>query len=50
LTFTDYTGYDPEVAMPDYAESGVPGSSYYKMDAYTYPNHSSISASLTLKF
>jgi TonB-linked SusC/RagA family outer membrane protein len=50
FTFTDYSGYDPEVAMPKYAESGVPGSSYYKMDAYSYPNHSSISASLTLKF
>jgi len=49
-TFTDYSGYDPEVAMPKYADSGVPGSSYYKMDAYTYPNHASISASLTLKF
>ncbi len=50
FTFTGYSGYDPEVAMPKYAESGVPGSSYYKMDAYNYPNHSSISASLTLKF
>jgi len=49
-TLTDYTGYDPEVAMPKYAESGVPGSSYYKMDAYSYPNHTSISASLTVKF
>lgn len=49
-TFTDYTGYDPEVAMPRYAESGVPGSSYYKVDAYSYPNHASISGSLTIKF
>jgi len=49
-TFTDYKGYDPEVAMPRYAESGVPGSSYYKWDAYTYPNYASVSASLTVKF
>ncbi|MFO8236077.1 MAG: SusC/RagA family TonB-linked outer membrane protein [Bacteroidales bacterium] len=49
-TFTDYKGYDPEVAMPKYAESGVPGSSYYKIDAYSYPNHATISGSLTIKF
>lgn len=49
-TFTGYKGYDPEVAMPRYAESGVPGSSYYKWDAYSYPNYASFSASLTVKF
>jgi len=49
-TLTDYKGYDPEVAMPEYGGSGVPGSSYYKYDAYSYPNHTTISGSLTLKF
>jgi len=49
-TFTDYKGYDPEVAMPEYGDSGTPGSSYYKYDAYSYPNHTTISGSLTLTF
>lgn len=49
-TFTGYSGYDPEVAMQDYVGSGVPGASYYAWDAYTYPNHTTLSGSLTIKF
>ena len=50
FTFTDYPGYDPEVAMPDYGDAGTPGSSYYKYDAYQYPTYSEFTGSLTLTF
>lgn len=52
LTFTNYTGYDPEVGqINDSAEETYYGSSqFFQFDAYGYPNYRTISGSLTLTF
>ncbi|MBW6500784.1 MAG: SusC/RagA family TonB-linked outer membrane protein [Bacteroidales bacterium] len=43
LTFTNYTGYDPEVQTTD-------GTQYFAYDFMGYPNYRSFSASLEFKF
>jgi hypothetical protein len=43
FTFTKYTGYDPEVGTSS-------GSQNYGFDGFGYPNFSTYSGSLTLKF
>lgn len=52
LTFTNYTGYDPEVGqVNDNASNTYYGTSqFFKFDAYGYPNYRTISGSLTLTF
>ncbi len=45
LTFTDYTGWDPEVAQYD---GGT--QQYFSVDAGVYPTQSSYSFSVQLKF
>ncbi len=48
LTFTNYTGYDPEVGQ---INNGYAGSSqYFQFDAYGYPAYRTISGSLTIVF
>ncbi len=46
ITFTDYTGYDPEVG----ASGGVGSDAIGRVDDYQYPNFRTISASLQLIF
>ena len=43
FTLTKYTGYDPEVATES-------GSQYYGFDGFGYPNFTTLSGSLELKF
>jgi len=43
FTFTDYTGYDPEVALGN-------NSTYFLLDEYSYPNFSTVSGTLSVKF
>ena len=43
LTFTKYTGYDPEVATSS-------GSQYFGFDGYGYPNFTTVSGSIEFKF
>lgn len=43
LTFTDYTGWDPEVALRN-------NPSNFRFDEYSYPNYRTFSGSLTLEF
>ncbi len=52
LTFTDYTGYDPEVGQvnDNLSDTYFGSSQYFLFDAYGYPNYRTISASLTLEF
>ena len=45
-TFTDYTGYDPEVGI----SSAVGSDALGRVDTYQYPNFRTISASLQLIF
>jgi hypothetical protein len=47
LTFTRYSGWDPEVATPD--PNGFGGTSY-AMDIFNYPNYRTYSVSLELTF
>lgn len=48
LTFTEYTGYDPEVGQ---VNNGYAGSSqYFQFDAYGYPAYRTLSGSLTIVF
>jgi hypothetical protein len=49
LTFTKYTGYDPEVAQPS-SSSNVGYFQYFAFDAYGYPNYRTMSVSLEFKF
>lgn len=46
LTFTDFTGYDPEVGTPQGTGSAVIG----RVDTYQYPNFRTLSASVELVF
>lgn len=43
LTFTDYSGYDPEVALRT-------NSTNFRLDEYSYPNFSTFSASVQIRF
>ena len=45
LTFTNYSGWDPEVAQADYANS----TNYY-IDMFNYPNYRMYTFSLELIF
>ncbi len=47
LTFTRYSGWDPEVAQVDYAESS---STNYFIDMFNYPNFRTLTFSLELNF
>jgi TonB-linked SusC/RagA family outer membrane protein len=47
LTFTKYSGWDPEVASPDPNGSG---GSFYAFDIFNYPNYRTYSASLEFTF
>ena len=46
LTFTDYSGYDPEVGLSNNGGSAAVG----RIDDYQYPNYRTMSASLRLVF
>ena len=43
LTFTDYTGFDPEVSYGSNATN-------FRVDEYTYPHFATWTATLTFKF
>jgi hypothetical protein len=45
LTFTDYKGWDPEIANYDGATQ-----QYYSVDYGVYPNQTSYSLSIQVKF
>jgi hypothetical protein len=47
LTFTKYSGWDPEVSQSDYA-TGNP--SLYYIDMFNYPNYRMLTFSLELTF
>jgi TonB-linked SusC/RagA family outer membrane protein len=52
LTFTNYTGYDPEVGYDDPEDGNPDGGSNVigRIDAYQYPNFRTVSASLQFTF
>ena len=43
FTFTNYSGWDPEVAIST-------NPTNFRLDEYSYPNFRSFSAAITLKF
>ena len=47
LTFTKYSGWDPEVAQVDYAQSN---STNYLIDMFNYPNYRTVTFSLEINF
>lgn len=47
LTFTSYSGWDPEVSQVDYAESN---STNYLIDMFNYPNYRTVTVSLEINF
>ncbi|MDH5366650.1 MAG: SusC/RagA family TonB-linked outer membrane protein [Cyclobacteriaceae bacterium] len=49
LTFTKYTGYDPEVASTGDA-NGDFGDQYFGFDGFGYPNFRTLSGSIEFKF
>jgi hypothetical protein len=44
ITWTDYTGYDPEVSTDNDA------GAYYRVDAFEYPNFRTITGSIEIEF
>ncbi len=50
LTFTDYSGYDPEVGFNDGENRGGGSQAIGRIDTYQYPNYRTISASVRLVF
>src|SRR5690606_31994799 len=47
LTFTDYSGFDPEISIPVYSGNGIPGSG---IDYIIYPVNKSLTFGFNLKF
>jgi TonB-linked SusC/RagA family outer membrane protein len=47
LTFSKYSGWDPEVAQVDYAQSN---STNYLIDMFNYPNYRTLTFSLEINF
>ena len=43
LTFTDYTGWDPEVALRNNATN-------FRLDEYAYPNYRTYTGSIQIRF